>query len=184
MCMNQLKEVNWFARSKKTEHYDKRLITEVLEHVHAGVPRKELVVRYDLGKGTIGRWLREHGSADYLQNKRKHYSRTEKRSVVTAVETGRMTVREAQISYGIRSAKTIREWMAAFEREKSELCVSAPDIMSSRKTEKPSEDIEALRKELELAQLKIKALNVMIDIAEDQLKINIRKKSGARQSRK
>jgi transposase len=80
--------------------------------------------------------------------------------------------------------KTIRDWIAAFEREKAELCVSAPEIMSSKKTEKPSEDIEALRKELVLAELKIKALNVMIDIAEDQLKIDIRKKSGARQSGK
>jgi len=182
--MEILKEVNWTSRSKKTAHYDKRLIKEVLEHVYAGVPRKELTLRYELGHGTIERWLREHGSGDYLENKRKSYSKNEKRSVVAAVETGRMTVREAQISWGIKSAKTIRDWIAAFEREKSELCVPAPEVMNSKKTEKPSEDIEALRKELELAQLKIKALNVMIDIAEDQLKINIRKKSGARQSRK
>ena len=184
MCMDQLKEVKWVSRNTKTEHYDKRLMREVLEQVYAGVPRKELTLRYELGNGTIGRWLREHGSADYLHNKRKSYSRPEKRSVVAAVESGRMSVREAQVSYGIRSAKTIRDWMAEFKSENAELCVSAPEVMSSKKTGKPSEDIEALRKELELAQLKIKALNVMIDIAEDQLKINIRKKSGARQSRK
>ena len=32
------------------------------------------------------------------------------------------------------------------------------------------------------AELKIKALNTLIDVAEEQLKIDIRKKSGARQS--
>ena len=41
---------------------------------------------------------------------------------------------------------------------------------------------EALQKALEEAELKIKALNTLIDVAEEQLKIDIRKKSGARQS--
>ena len=41
---------------------------------------------------------------------------------------------------------------------------------------------EALKKALEDAQLKISALNTLIDVAEDQFKIKIRKKAGARQS--
>jgi len=41
---------------------------------------------------------------------------------------------------------------------------------------------EALQKALEETELKIKALNTLIDVAEEQLKIDIRKKSGARQS--
>lgn len=41
---------------------------------------------------------------------------------------------------------------------------------------------EALEKALQEAELKIKALNTLIDVAEDQLKIDIRKKSGAKQS--
>ena len=43
---------------------------------------------------------------------------------------------------------------------------------------------EALQKALEEAELKIKALNTLIDVAEEQLKIDIRKKSGAKQSSK
>jgi transposase len=41
-----------------------------------------------------------------------------------------------------------------------------------------------LQKALEEAELKIKALNTLIDVAEEQLKIDIRKKSGAKQSSK
>ena len=37
------------------------------------------------------------------------------------------------------------------------------------------------KKALEEAELKIRALNTMIDMAEEQLKIEIRKKSGAKQ---
>ena len=43
---------------------------------------------------------------------------------------------------------------------------------------------EALQKALEEAELKIKALNTLIDVAEEQLKIDIRKKSGTKQSSK
>ena len=41
---------------------------------------------------------------------------------------------------------------------------------------------EALLQALKEAELKIKALNTLIDVAKDQLKIDIRKKSGAKQS--
>jgi len=47
-----------------------------------------------------------------------------------------------------------------------------------------NDDVKALQKALEMANLKIKALDTMIDIAEEQLKIDIRKKSGAKQSSK
>jgi len=40
----------------------------------------------------------------------------------------------------------------------------------------------ALKKALEDSQVKISALNTLIDVAEDQFKIKIRKKAGARQS--
>ncbi|MBW4361624.1 hypothetical protein [Flavobacterium taihuense] len=43
---------------------------------------------------------------------------------------------------------------------------------------------QALQKALEEAELKIKALNTLIDVAEEQLKIDIKKKSGAKQSSK
>ena len=46
----------------------------------------------------------------------------------------------------------------------------------------PYNDTIALEKALQEAELKIKALNTLIDVAEDQLKIDIRKKSGAKQS--
>lgn len=41
-----------------------------------------------------------------------------------------------------------------------------------------------LLKALESAELKIQGLNTMIDLAEKELKISIRKKSGAGQSKK
>ncbi|HUH17585.1 hypothetical protein [Albibacterium sp.] len=47
-----------------------------------------------------------------------------------------------------------------------------------------SDEVRALQKALAEAELKNKALETLIDVAEETLKINIRKKPGARQSSK
>jgi hypothetical protein len=53
---------------------------------------------------------------------------------------------------------------------------------------KTIEELEAenrrLREELDMEQLRVRALNVMIDIAEDRFNLPIRKKSGAKQSKR
>lgn len=81
------------------------------------------------------------------------------------------------------SEKLIRKWVTSFKEENVEISVSNPTDMANKKTDQSeSAEIKALRKELEFANMKIKALDTMIDIAEDQLKVDIRKKSGAKQS--
>jgi hypothetical protein len=75
--------------------------------------------------------------------------------------------------------------MKEFKEENDDLSLIKAEDMA-KKTVDPSENAElkALKKALEEANLKIRALDTMIDIAEEQLKIDIRKKSGARQSSK
>jgi transposase len=56
--------------------------------------------------------------------------------------------------------------------------------MEKKPTEEPDlpdPEKQALKKALDEAQMKIRALNTLIDVAEDQFKIAIRKKPGARQ---
>ena len=74
--------------------------------------------------------------------------------------------------------------MREAEREKAELqrLATLMDKNEVRSEAISSEDVKALKKALEEAELKIKALNTLIDVAEDQFKIPIRKKPGARQS--
>jgi len=56
--------------------------------------------------------------------------------------------------------------------------MSAKDRTNNQELEKRVKDLE---KQLELAQMKIVALNTVIDIAEKDYKLEIRKKSGPRQ---
>jgi transposase len=180
------KEQEFYApRENKQSHYDKRLILKVVKEVEAGLPRKEANRIYGLGKSCLYNWMRDYGSVNYQQNiKRKIFSNLQKRTIVTAIEQGRMNIKEAQTAYGVKNVKIIRNWLTQYKTEKVELCIVTEPIMAKKTKPFSAAQAEALQKALEEAELKIKALNTLIDVAEEQLKIDIRKKSGAKQSSK
>lgn len=99
-----------------------------------------------------------------------------------SVEQGRMTIKEAQVAYNLKTEKTVRDWLLRHKGEKVDICIETLPEMAKQKVSMQPPGTEALEKALQEAELKIKALNTMIDVAEEQLKIDIRKKSGAKQS--
>ena len=174
---------HYAPRTERFSRYDKRLILKVVKEVEEGLPRKEAIRIYGLGPSTIGAWMRTYGSSHYQQHlKRNSYSNLQKRTIVSAVEQGRMSIREAQVAYKVKAAKTIRDWVNQYKSEKVEICIETKPLMVKNKKKVNKVATPALQKALHEAELKIKALNTLIDVAEEQLKIDIRKKSGARQS--
>ena len=171
------------SREHRQSRYDKRLILKIVKEVENGLPRKEANRIYGLGKTSLDGWMRDYGSAEYQEKiKRKTFTNLQKRTIATAVEQGRSTVKEAKMAYGIKSEKTIRNWLLQYKSEKVEICIAKTSPMAKGNPSVKDLEKEALQKALQEAELKIKALNTLIDVAEDQLKIDIRKKSGARQS--
>ncbi len=172
-------------RERKQSHYNKRLILKVVREVEAGLKRKEANRIYGLGKSSLYNWMRDYSSVNYQQNiKRKIFSNVQKRTVVTAMEQGRMSIKEAQTAYVVKNEKIIQNWLTQYKTEKVELCIITEPVMAKKTKSFSPAQAEALQMALEEAELKIKALNTLIDVAEEQLKIDIRKKSGAKQSSK
>ena len=170
---------------QKQGRYDKRLILKIVSDIESGHPRKELQDQYGLGKRSIDRWMKDYGSIHYKDNiKRKSYSKLQKRTIVSAIEQGRMSIQEVQDAYGIKNSNLIRDWILQFKNENDQLCELNGQVMSKNLTKNIGSNELALEKALEEAELKIKALNTLIDLAEEQLNIDIRKKSGAKQSLK
>jgi len=175
------------GRYSATGFYDQRFINEVVEKVEKGLPRKAACIEYGLKACTLKNWIRKFGSTAYKADQSRSFSAGTKRSVVQAVVQGRMNVKEAQKAYGIKDLATINRWIRLQEQQNDEL--SGPDTSmpdTNNHTEPLPPDLqaanEALKKQLQEAELKIAALNTLIDVAEEQLKINIRKKPGAKQS--
>jgi hypothetical protein len=106
-----------------------------------------------------------------------------RRWLVRELDAGRITVGDAieRFNFNPSSAHTlIRNWRKKY--------ASGIDVTLPVMTEKERQKLEALQKkvkqmekQMEDAQMKNIALETMIDIAEEQLKIVIRKKSGPKQ---
>lgn len=115
------------------------------------------------------------------------YSKEFKLKVVEEVLRGELSKEEARRKYGLRAKSGVLNWMRTFGVSGHK---QMPDFFVRMK-EKESNDSEALKKRirqleraLEDAQLKAEGYSRMIDIAERELKISIRKKSSAKQSGK
>ena len=113
----------------------------------------------------------------------KTISKAEKRWLVREIESGRMTVGEAKERVEVFSKAPhvlIQRWRKKFAPE---ISFTLP-VMTQKekgKLDAAHKRMKELEKQLEDAQMKNIALETMIDIAEEQLKIVIRKKSGPKQ---
>ncbi|MGZ3874317.1 MAG: hypothetical protein ACXVJD_15450 [Mucilaginibacter sp.] len=165
-------------------HFQTDLRDEIIKSIESGVPRSVIVYQYGVSRSTLCDWLRHHGSKEYQAKQRgSNLTEVEKRSIVRQVEQGELTPYAARQAYGL-SGNTLKKWLSASVKENVELAVYDPFEMKDKPVAQSDLDAEkgALKKALEDAQLKISALNTLIDVAEDQFKIKIRKKAGARQS--
>lgn len=79
-----------------------------------------------------------------------------------------------------RGSKMLSEWVKMYtDPHELPLCAMSPEEKAQKQAD--AKRIRELEKKLEQSTMHIKALNTLIDVAEDQLKISIRKKSGAKQ---
>jgi transposase-like protein len=91
--------------------------------------------------------------------------------------------------YNIRGNNTIKQWMRKFDvQTPSQQQLELQRIMSKEKEKTPYErelesKVKRLEQQLEDEKLRTLALSTMIDLAEKEFKIPIRKKSGAKQSK-
>jgi transposase-like protein len=129
-----------------------------------------------------------------LRRRRSNFTREQRLAIIEEYEQGTLTGAEIAQKYGFKSPSLIFNWRERLLNPRPRLrnpkksSTFAPEIMpqvadSEPMKKKTPEELEAevkrLTKELEWAQLQNKALNTLIDIAEEQ-GIRIRKKSGAK----
>lgn len=124
-----------------------------------------------------------------MEKQEKHGKRRSQRdynlgfklAVISQVEKGEMTYKQAQKAYGIQGKSTVLVWLRKF----GNLDWKKPIIhsMSTPKSkETPAQKIKRLEKELEEQRLKNEMLNYMIDLSDNQYGTAIRKKFSPKQS--
>jgi transposase len=121
-----------------------------------------------------------------MKRKVNHFTDELKLQVVQEYLETDLSQAELQKKYDIKGNACILNWMRKFGlKEPNENLIEIRHAMS-KETEKTSHEreleskVKELEKLLEHEKLRTTALNTMIDIAERDLKISIRKKSGAK----
>jgi len=107
------------------------------------------------------------------------------KQVVRDIIINDLSFRDAAKHYNLASATMPYGWYKKYSAEIEQMItdpMEVPPEAAPNETEKDP-TIKELRKALEMANLKITSLEIMIDIAEEELKVEIRKKSGTKQPR-
>ena len=108
----------------------------------------------------------------------------EKEAIIAEYLMGETTYRKLEKKHGV-DFRLIHSWVTKFHG-KSKSLKKTNRLQSGSHPEKDaplSSDVKKLQAELRKAQLYNKLLNTMMDIAEDELKIDIRKKFGTERSK-
>jgi len=103
----------------------------------------------------------------------------EKEAIIAEYLTGDITYRNLGLKHGI-DFRTLHSWVTKFRSGSLKKVKSNKTQQSQPGNEKLPTDVKQLQEELRKSKLYNELLNTMIDIAEDQLKIDIRKKSGTK----
>ena len=161
---------------RKNYQFSKEQKIKIVQDLESGkVTRLEAMEKYNIGAyNTIKEWLIKYGSnKDFLVN--KQYSKVDHRLAAYRILSGESTVEDTarEMDIGISS---VRKWVSDY---KDEFKVNPQPTATGRKASSGG-DKEA-KKELADLRLKVAGLEMMIDIAEKELGIDIRKKSGTKQ---
>ena len=134
--------------------------------------------------------MEKHEETRYVKRTQKDYSMSFKLQIVQEIERGELTVTESTKTYGIQNRSTVVKWLRKFGNFDWE---NQTPFTMSKSPEQKIMELEAKVKLLEkqksllerqafVADKKAIIFDMMIDIAEEEYKIDIRKNSPPEQS--
>jgi len=158
--------------------FSKEQKVKIVEEIEAGqLTRKEAMEKYNIiGHQTLNSWLIQFGSSpdDVVK---KQYKKADQRLAAYKIVSGEDTIDQVARTLKV-SVGTVSMWVRKFKNE-------VPPKSNTSDKAKKDQEVSSLskdqQKELEELRLKVAGLEMMIDIAEKDLKIDIRKKSGTKQ---
>ncbi|MDR9419548.1 hypothetical protein [Gracilimonas sp.] len=116
-----------------------------------------------------------------MKTRPQYFSDSFKLGVISRVLSGEMSKEQARVYYGIGGNSAILNWMRTFgytnDSNPSRPMKDPSSTISTDDPEVLKKQIKRLQKQLELEQQRTEFYQIMIDIAEQELGVPIRKKS-------
>lgn len=134
--------------------------------------------------------MKELSQSAYVKRTQKDYSMSLKLQIVKEIEAGRLEIKECTKKYGIQSHSTVLNWLRKYgnfdwDNQIPNAMQKTPEqrIMELEAEVKLLEKQKALlEREAYIADKKVIFFDMMINIAESEYQIDIRKNSAAAQS--
>ena len=139
---------------------------------------KEALSKYQIHRvETIKQWLKQYSHLEPQQYRRTWLDIATKHRLVRQIDSGQLDIAEASARYHV-TAETIKDWLKQYScgpisNKKLQTMETAPSDIGKQK--------QSLQSIIEQQKLKIASLEAIIDIAEKQYDIPIRKNSGTKQ---
>ena len=134
--------------------------------------------RHGISTHALNDWLQQYGSISYHSGKRKRRSLSEREGIAREIVSGHISIEEAMLKYNVKDRDTVGMWIRAYKLRQQQLFDLLPAQAPSAETDALPTDVSTA--ELKLADLKIRALEMMLDIASKEFQVDIRKKFGAK----
>ncbi|MBK3517837.1 transposase [Carboxylicivirga marina] len=157
---------------------------ELVSKIESGeISIDDVMIKYNIRhKSNITKWLIKFGEnkEEYLSQKREHLAPQQKIKILSEYNPEEQTVKQYCEEVGI-TATTFRRWEKLYSCNLNQTRTVKMRPVSEKTIKKISEGNAEFIKELEDARLKIAGLETMINLAEKDLNVSIRKKYGTKQ---
>jgi transposase len=169
-----IKTVSGLQHTIYAEHEKQRIVGE-LDRGELSIG--EACQKYGIHfRGTITNWLKKYSTLERSSYTRVYFDEATRRQIVRQVEGGSLTLEEAIKKYGIIHSKTIKQWIKKYS------CQMPGEVKLKQGKDHSADDASAkLLQTIEQLKLRVTGLETMIDLAEKEFRIEIRKKSGTKQ---
>jgi len=139
---------------------------------------KETMSKYKIHQShTILSWMKEYSEVYRNNYMRTNRTDAERRQIVYKIKSGILSIDLAAKHCRV-TKRTIERWIPLYYCEP----LKSNDMRKKNVPTGPmGKGAKALQKEVDFLRLKVEGLETMIDIAEKELKIDIRKKAGTKQ---
>lgn len=165
-----------FTRGRIQHVYPAPTKERIVEEIESdSISVKDAMRKYEITRPTLKKWIRTYGKGQTIPSPMQQLTVLQQRQIITEIQTGNITHLEALKKYKI-SESTLYYW----KRKYSTDIVMAKPTGNMKKNEKLNHDLTEFQ-QIEDLKLKIIALETMIDIAEKEFDIPIRKKYGSKQ---
>jgi transposase len=170
----KVKELGAGPKHRFTESEKKKIVAQIESGEFTA---EEVKDKYSIcSPRTLKSWIIQFaGNPDLDIRRKQQYKQSHRRQVAFEIAAGRLTSQEAARENKV-GIVTIRIWMKEFKAETQTTAKKLPKRLPGE-----ASTLQDAASQLKFLQLKVIALETMIDIAEKEFDIAIRKKSGTKQ---